>query len=315
MKENQEILNWLLQGDVSIQYQTYRDLLNTNKKDLQERIAIEGWGKQFLANRKPNGHWGKRFYEPKWISTHYTLLDLKNLGLPQNNKLTQETIALILQDEKGKDGGICPIGTVQLSDVCVNGMFLNYAAYFKAEEEKLKSIVDFLLSELMEDGGFNCRSNRSGATHSSMHSSISVLEGITEYELNGYTYRLEELIEAKNSSIEFLLCHQLFLSDRTGEIIHKDFLKLVYPARWKYNILRALDYFQHANIAWDDRMAEAIKVLIKKRNKNATWNVQAKHPGKVHFDMEKAGKPSRWNTLRALRIINYYKSNIAALID
>ena len=97
----------------------------------------------------------------------------------------------------------------------------------------------------MSDGGFNCRFNRSGAKHSSLHSTLSVLEGITEYEFNGFEYRIEELKKVKQSSIEFLLIHQLFLSDRTGEIISKDFLKLTYPGRWRYDILKALDYFQY----------------------------------------------------------------------
>lgn len=307
MNKDQEILQWLLQGDVSIQYQTKRDLLNIDDKTLQHRIAEEGWGQQFLSKRKPEGHWGKRFYEPKWISSHYTILDLKNLGIASSNALIQDSIRQILEHEKANDGGIGPIGSIQASDVCVNGMFLNYASYFKAPEKSLRSVVDFLLREWMDDGGFNCRSNRSGAHHSSMHSTISVLEGITSYHLNGYTYRIKELLEAKQASVSFLLCHHLFLSDRTGEIIHKDFLKLSYPSRWKYDILRALDCFQAADVAWEESMQEAIDVLMKKQNKNGTWNVQAKYPGKVHFDMEKAGKPSRWNTLRALRVLKHFK--------
>jgi len=307
MKENQEILNWLLKGDVSIQYQTNRDLLNVVKKDLQKRIALEGWGKQFLFKRKTNKYWGERFYQPKWISTHYTLLDLRNLNLKPNNKMVKETLDMVLKMGKAEDGGI-PLGpsTLQHSDVCVNGMFVNYASYFKTTEKKLCSVVDSILNEIMPDGGFNCRSTRSGAKHSSLHSTISVLEGLHEFQQSGYTYRKKDIQNAKKSAEEFILLHQLFLSDRTGDIIHKDFLKLRYPCRWKYDILRALDYFQYAKAKWDDRMNPAIEVLLKKRNKDNTWNVQAKHPGQVHFDMEKAGKPSRWNTLRALRVFKHF---------
>jgi hypothetical protein len=129
------------------------------------------------------------------------------------------------------------------------------------------------------------------------------LEGITEYEQNGYQYRLDELKRAQQLSVEFVLMHQLFLSDKTGEIIHKDFLKLSFPCRWRYDILRALDYFQYSKTKWDPRMDPAIEVLLKKRNKNLTWNVNAHHPGQIHFEMEKAGKPSQWNTLRALRVL------------
>jgi hypothetical protein len=158
----------------------------------------------------------------------------------------------------------------------------------------------------MDDGGFNCRSNRFQTVHSSLHTTISVLEGITEYEIQGHKYKLAELRQAKKSSIEFILLHRLFLSDRTGEIINKDFLKLTYPCRWRYDILRTLDYFQYSREPWDKRMEPAIEVLIKKRNKDSTWNVQAKHPGQVHFEMEKAGRPSRWNTLRSLRVLKHF---------
>jgi len=306
MNDN-KLIKWLLDGDVAIQYQVHRDLLGNTRMDLQDSIANEGWGKHFLSKRNPNGHWGKKFYQPKWTSTHYTLLDLRNLCIEQNHPLIKETIAIILQNEKATDGGILPIGTTQLTDLCINGMFLNYASYFKTNEQDLKSVIDCILAQIMPDGGFNCRSNRFVTIHSSLHTTMSVLEGITEYEIQGYTYELAELRQAKKSSIEFILMHQLFRSDKTGEIINKDFLKLTYPGRWRYDILRALDFFQHAKIKWDARMNPAIQVLQKKRNKDATWNAQAKHPGQVHFEMEKAGKPSRWNTLRAMRVLKYYE--------
>lgn len=296
-----------MEGDVSIQYQVWRDLLESDNKKLQERIANEGWGMAFLSKRNPNGHWGDRFYQPKWISTHYTLLDLRNLNLPTSNKIIQETIKIILQDNIADDGGIrLGPSKTEHSDVCVNGMFLNYASYFKTPETKLQSVVDSILDEVMPDGGFNCRSIRSGAKHSSLHSTLSVLEGFTEFKKAGYNYRNKEISEAIKTSIEFILIHKLFLSERTGQIINKNFLKLTYPCRWKYDILRAMDFFQYAGLKWDNRMAEAINYLNNKQNKEGTWNVQAAHAGQVHFTMEKAGKASRWNTLRMLRIKKHF---------
>ena len=250
---------------------------------------------------------GKSFYQPKWISSHYTLLDLRNLNLSPENAKVKETIEMILTTCKAKDGGIrLGPSTSKYSDVCVNGMFLNYASYFKTDKRRLYSVVDSILNERMPDGGFNCRTTRSGATHSSLHTTLSVLEGISEFQEVGYDYLLNDLQNAKESAEKFILLHQLFLSDRTGEIIKKDFLKIPYPSRWKYDILRALDYFQYSGKRWDERMNPAIQVLLKKRNKDSTWNVQSKHPGKEHFEMEKAGKPSRWNTLRAMRVLEHF---------
>jgi hypothetical protein len=307
--KNKEIINWLLEGDVSIQYQVHRDLLGVHRIDLRNRIASEGWGLKYLSLQKANGHWGMKFYQPKWTSTHYTLLDLKNLGVSPEDPKIRKTIGMLLKEEKGEDGGINPAGSVKSSDVCINGMFLNYVSYFVMDESDLQSIVDFILLQLMDDGGFNCRFNRSGAKHSSLHSTLSVLEGILEYSVNGYGYRLPELKEAEKTSREFILKHRLFISDRTDKIIHKDFLKLSYPSRWRYDILRALDYFRLSGVPYDGRMKPALDVLLKKRRKDKSWPLQAKHPGQTHFDMEEAGKPSRWNTLRALRVLEHFGIN------
>jgi hypothetical protein len=192
------------------------------------------------------------------------------------------------------------------SDLCIDGMFLNYASYFRMDENDLKSIVDLIITLHMGDGGFNCRINRSGAVHSSMHTTISVLEGILEYAENGYHYRVEELQETAATSREFLLQHNLFQSDKSGKTIDKRFLMLSYPSRWRYDILRALDYFRLAGVGYDTRMDDAVQVLLKKQRSDHRWPVQAKHPGQTHFDMEETGKPSRWNTLRALRVSNSF---------
>ncbi|MBN2172608.1 MAG: hypothetical protein JW731_00660 [Bacteroidales bacterium] len=302
-----EIIDWLLDGDIAIQYQVHRDLLYTERNDLRKRIAKEGWGNRYLSLRKTNGHWGDGFYQPKWISTHYTLLDLKNLGISSDCIPIKQTLNLVIETQKGEDGGINPGKTVKNSDVCINGMALNYFCYFGIDTDKLKSIVDFILSQRMIDGGFNCRFNRQGARHSSLHTTISVLEGILEYKNNNYNYRLGDLLEAEETSREFILEHRIFRSDKTGEIIDKRMLSLPFPFRWKYDILRALEYYYFAGAEYDERMQDALHMILKKRNKNGTWKLQANHPGKVHFNMEVPGKPSRWNTLRALRVLKYFE--------
>ena len=305
---DEQIIHWLLEGDVSVQYQTQRDLLGIEKPELQQRIATEGWGKRFLDARKANGHWGRGFYQVKWISTHYSVLDLKYLNIAPTQPEIRETIAIILREQKSEDGGINPSRQIKESDVCINGMVLNYACYFEADETALHSVVDFIISQQMPDGGFNCHSNRQGAVHSSLHTTISILEGIQEYVANGYNYRRPELDRMAAEAREFILQHRLCLSDRTGKVIDKRFLMLSYPSRWRYDILRALEYFRAANVDYDERMQPALEVLMKKRRTDGTWPVQAKHPGQVHFDMEQTGAPSRWNTLRAFRVLKQYSA-------
>ncbi len=309
--ERTEIIAWLLEGDAAIQYQTRRDLLHEDPAalaDLRNRIVKEGWGRAFLERQQPDGHWGRAFYQPKWASSHYTLVDLRNLCIPATSEI-KKALALILATSIGPDGGINPSKDINQSDVCINGMFLNYACYFGMEEEKLRSVIDFIISQQLADGGFNCRLNRSGARHSSMHSTISVLEGIREYIKADYAYRAEELKRIEGEAQEFLLRHRLYKSDHTGAIIHQSFLKLVYPPRWRYDILRALDYFQSVGYPYDERLQDAVEVLKQKRLPDGRWKTQAHHPGEVHFLMEQAGKVSRWNTLRCLRVLEYYNQD------
>ena len=265
---NDRLLDWLLAGDVAIQYQGHRDLLDEERPDLRARIATEGWGAQFLAARRPDGHWGRGFYQPKWTSTHYTLLDLRHLCIAPDHALIRESVANVLARHKGVDGGVNPARSIPLSDVCVSGMALNYACYFGAAPALLASVVDYILAQRLADGGFNCERDRCGARHSSLHSTISVLEGMLEYGRRGYAYRAAELEQAAVAAREFILQHRLFRSDHTGAIINPSFLRLSYPARWFYDILRGLDYFGSAGAGYDPRMQDALDVLLQKRRKD-----------------------------------------------
>ena len=175
-------------------------------------------------------------------------------------------------------------------------------SYYETPPTRLQSIVDSTLGQQLPDGGFNCQYNRKGARHSSLHSTLSVCEGIREYELQGYTYRLGELLRMEKQAQEFMLQHRLYRSDKTGIPIRKQFTLLSFPTRWYFDILRALDYFRTAYTPLDERMNDALDVLQHKRRSDGTWLVQHKHSGVVHFDMEATGSPSRWNTLRALRV-------------
>lgn len=305
------IINWLLEGDVSIQYQTYRDLLHQDKPELKDRIHQEGFGKKLLDLQDKDGHWGGGYYHYKWINTHYTLLELRRLNANATPSVTR-VINDIITNYKTDDGGVTPNSKVwKVSDVCINGMNLNYMCYYGVDEENLKSVVDFIVLQQLPDGGFNCALNhpKYGAKHSSLHSTVSMIEGFNSYIKYSYTYRLNDIKKMRADSIEFILMHRLYKSDRTGEIIHKNFTMLSYPPRWKYDILRALEAFRDANIPYDNRMQDAFDVLLSKRLKNGTWPLQNKHPGKVHFQMEPTGKPSRWNTLRALRVFMHFFPN------
>jgi hypothetical protein len=300
-------IEWLLEGDVSIQYQTRRDLCGDDDGTLQARIATEGWGKRYLELMNPDGSWARGFYQPKWTSSHYTLLELRNLCLPRDTKGMLRSVEKILAENKAEDGGINPAVTIPQSDVCINGMFLLYACYFGADEKDLRSVVDFVIANRMSDGGFNCMANRSGAVHSSLHTTLSILEGIEEYARDGYSYRVDELRAIARGAVEFILLHRLFLSDHTSEIIDPKFLRFTYPYRWKYTILRALDFLRASEHPYDPRMDAALRLVLDKRDDKGQWKLQSRFPGEEPFIMEKVGAPSRWITLICSRILVYYR--------
>ena len=306
------VIEWLLSGDIAVRYQTTRDLLDDNQPRLQNRITQEGWGRQYLECRNSDGTWGQAFYQPKWTSTHYTLLALKNLEIAPSTTGILDVVLRVADRNIAGDGGLGTSANLKKSDVCVNGMFLNYACYFQVPERSITSVIDFLLTEKLDDGGFNCMRNRSGAQHSSLHSTLSVLEGIFEYRRAGHTYRLDDLQKAVVSSQDFILQHRFFKSDRTGKIINPDFLKMPYPPRWRYNVLRALDFFRSAKVAYDPRMDAALSAITARRRSDGKWPRQAALPGKVHFVMEPPRGPSLWNTLLALRVLRAYPQEPAA---
>ncbi|MHA2092219.1 MAG: hypothetical protein ACW98K_15315 [Candidatus Kariarchaeaceae archaeon] len=295
-----QVVDWLLDGDVSIQYQTYRDLVNSEEsviKQLQAEISEKGWGRQFLDKQKDNFDWGNKFYHPKWTCTHYTLLDLKTLGMLPNDRVTKSVLKSIhyLRTSRG----------VLNRELCVHGMLLNYSSHFGTSQELLIPVIDFLLDHKMSDNAWNCEFNRKGAKHSSLHTTISVLEGLFEFIKSGNEYRKKEIRESIDDGVEFILKHELYKSCKTKEIISPKLLKLSFPTRWYYNTLRALDFFQYAEIPRDPRMEDALVVLMNKE-KSGKWPFQQRYPGQFHFEMETVRQPSRWNTLRALRVLKQY---------
>jgi hypothetical protein len=303
-----DVLDWLLAGDVAAAYLATRDLLGRDDADLQARIATEGVGAALLAARGPNGHWGRGFYQPKWTSSHYTLLHLKEIGLSPAHPAARETVQLILATEKRGDGGLGPAGPPTPSDACVNGMALGYSSWFGAPEDRLRSVVDFLLAERVADGGFNCRHNRPRAhvTHSSMHTTVCVLEGLTTYLRSSRRYRRAELEEAAASSAEFLLRHRMLRSERTGQVISPEFTRLHFPARWHYDILRGLDSLAAAGAPRDERMDEALALVRRRRRPDGRWSANRSYPGLTHVPAERAGEPSPWLTVIAERVLLAY---------
>lgn len=300
-----DVVAWLLEGDAPIRYQTWRDLLGEDRPDLATLIATEGDAALLLAARHQDGHWGRGFYQPKWTSSHYTLLELRNLELPHEHPAARETVQLILR-ETGSDGGVNPSASIAHSDACVNGMFLDYASWFGATYADLAGVLDFLLDQRMPDGGYNCRRNRSGARIASVHTTVSVIEGFTSYLAAGDTRRADDVANARNAAVECLLARELFRRRGSLEPIDIEFTRLHHPARWHFDVLRALDALRAAKVSYDDRMAPALDVVRHRQRSDGRWAANRGYAGQTQIRYPAAGQPNRWVTLRALRVLSTY---------
>jgi len=311
-----QTIQWLLDGDSAIRWQTLRDLAGASEGVVQRergKVARSGWAARLLAKQDRAGTWagGKSsdggLYSPKWTSTTYTMLLLRDFGLPAKNRQARKACRLLLDGGLQRDGGI-NYGVwakwTRRSETCVTGMVLSLLAHFECDDARLDTILKHLLEQQMSDGGWNCQ-RPDGATHASVHTTISVLEGLRQYELLAGR-EVDAARTAQLRGIEFLLAHRLFRSHRTGEIIKPAFLRFAFPPRWHYDVLRALDYFQAVNAPRDDRLADAIEIVQRSRSADGRWPLQSRYPGRTYFELERVGAPSRWNTLRALRVLKWW---------
>lgn len=309
-------IQWLLDGDPAIRWQALRDLVGAAERTLERerrKVARDGWGARLLARQDPEGTWAGGLssdgglYSPKWISTTYTMLMLRDFGLPAHNRQARKACRLLLDGGLQRDGGInygIWAKWTGRSETCVTGIVLSILSYFEYDDDRLDTIADHLLKQQMPDGGWNCK-RPYGANHASVHTTISVLEGLRRYELHrGRQVRAVQAAQRRGR--EFLLVHRLFRSHRTGEIIKPVFTRFAFPPRWHYDILRALDYFQAVDAPSDRRLAEAIDIVRSSRREDGRWSLQHSYKGKTYFELERLGAPSRWNTLRALRVLKWW---------
>lgn len=294
-----DVLGWLLESDPSIRWQVMRDLLDAPDDEyLAERrlVARTGWGARFLPLQAKNGLWGGGDYSPKWISTTYTLLDLRHLGVDPAAPLVRTAVSRV--EENITSGRMNWPFFSYRGETCVTGMILALSSYFNVENE---GVVDFLLDKQHQDGGWNCETD---SNRSSFNTTTSVIEGLLEFERNRSAE--PSITAARERAHEYLLDRKLMRRLSTGELINPRWRLFSFPPRWFYDVLRGLDYLRLAGVPVDDRWDEALDLVESKRRKDGRWNLQNPHRGRVHFEMEDgAGRPSRWNTLRAMRVLKY----------
>lgn len=311
-KSTKSVIRWLLDSDPSIRWQVMRDLTRESEAVVaaeRSRVAVVGWGARLLGLQQPDGNWGGGpWVRQSWASTMETLMLLRELGLDPASPHALNAIDLVrTKSNWGPYHGHSPFFEGEV-EPCINGRVLACGAYFGAASDRL---ADRLLSEQLPDGGWNCEAPPS--KRSSFNSTICVLEGLLEYEkAKGASGAVRD---ARLRGQEYLLERKLFRSRSTGKVILRDrksdcdWREFAFPTHWHYDVLWGLDYLRKAGAGPDQRVAEAIDLVVMKQLRNRRWPLDHRHAGKVHFEMEgRRGTASRWNTLRALRVLDWHSA-------
>lgn len=327
-----DVISWLLDSDPAIRWQTMRDLAGAPEGLVaaeRARVAVEGWGARLLALQQPGGQWpagtpafssvaarewwhslgparqGTLF--PAWTATTWSLVLLRAFGLDPGSAAARRAVGLVRENVQWEhDAEPFFAGEVE---PCINGRTVALGAYFGVD---VAPVVRRLLGEQMADGGWNCE-QENGSVRGSFHTTIDVLEGLLEYERAAGA--APELTTARLRGQEYLLERRMFRRLSTGEPVGQDrktsapaaWTQFSYPTFWHYDVLRGLDYLRAAGAAPDGRLAEAIELVESKRDRDGRWPLENPHRGELHFAIDDgAGNPSRWNTLRALRVLRWY---------
>ena len=297
------LTRWLLDSDPSIRWQVMRDFTKEPDELViaeRQRVATQGWGAQLLALQGPDGKWAGSIFPAEWAATFYALLLLRDMGLDPTSEPAQKAVGLVHEKVTwGQEFHHSPFFEGEV-EPCINGRVLALGAYFGYASDRL---VDRLLSEQLDDGGWNCESPPS--RRSSFHTTICVLEGLLAYEKARGAR--PAVTAARLRAQEYLLVRHMFRRLSTGAVIDHRWLRFSFPPTWHYDVLRGLDYLRGAGVEPDERVVEAIDLVVKKQHQNGRWPLQNPHLDQVNFSMEgPAGTASRWNTLRALRVLDWY---------
>lgn len=314
-----DIVDWLMASDPALRWQVMRDLVGASAEEVateRARVAERGWGSRLLDLQGDDGQWAGGAHFPSsfswstakrrddgrlasqpWTATSWSLYLLRMFGLDPESTRAREAVAKVKEGSRWEHAGQ-PFFTGEV-EPCINGLTVALGSYFG---EDVSGVVERLLIEQLDDGGWNCE-RENGSMVSSFHTTIAVLEGLLEHELSGRGS--PDVSQARSQAESYLLDRRLFRRLSTGDVVDPSWTRFWFPAWWHYDVLRALEYFRSTGQPVDERMEEALDLVVAAKGSDGTWT-RLVHPGEEHFAIDAPiGEPSRWNTLRALRVLEW----------
>jgi hypothetical protein len=323
-KTNQHVIDWLLEEDQpSVRYYTLVDILERNEndpevRDAYSRIHRKGWAKDILKPQKPGGYWERRepswrkdilgwiefLYRPKFVATNWRALVLADLGLTSKDKRIKK-IADLFFDYKLRLGSSFNFFTEEACIVGNTARMLTRFGY--ADDYRVKKLYARLLEDQREDGGWNCFRPDRGT--------LDNWEPLAAYATLPKRKRTKKIERSIAKGAEFYLEHKLF---EEGKNKYAPWFRFHYPNHYYYDILIGLDLLTNLGYADDKRLGPALKILKEKQQSDGTWLLDKVHPdlgpGVVEsafgidkspkpFALEEEGKPSKWITMTALRVL------------
>ncbi|MFB0510050.1 MAG: prenyltransferase/squalene oxidase repeat-containing protein [bacterium] len=333
------IVTWLLEEEnQTIRYFTLRDLLDKKEDDLELNAAKSAIPNskvitKIFSKQKPEGYWEETAspYLPKYKSSYWTIMILAQMGIDQTDQRVKKACEYIFRfqhEESGflsetektakrrydwhlKRGKKMPpfkewasslIREQQLS--CLTGNMAAALIRLGYENDpRVKKALNWLVKIQNQDGGWLCPYWKAHIkdTHGCFFGTICPIEAFSEVPKENLT---EEMKNTISRGAEFLLMHRLFKADHHNyKTIKQSWLKFCLPRFYSYDILRGLNVLTKLGYTNDERLNDALDILLKKRQKDRTWILENSPTGRMQTNIEPVGRPSKWITLFALRVL------------
>jgi len=325
-------LPWLLEPDKTqpaIRYFTLRDIIgrSSNDSDVKNALAasmLSGPVPVILAAQEPEGYWGKPGpgYGPKYRGTQWAVVFMAQLGADGTDSRVRAGFEYVLSHAIASNGSLSMNGTPSGFIHCMAG---NLGAAFIdlgwLGDQRFQAALEWLAQTITGEGvadstnrDTNKRYYKSGTLAPLFACSVNAglpcawgaikaMLALSKVPLSLRTQRMQEAIQ---QGIAFLLSHDPAVADYPfgmGNKPSSSWFKFGYPIGYITDVLQNLEVLAALGQAQNAHLTNALELVLGKQDDQGRWLLEYTYNGKTWVDIEKKGQPSKWVTLRALRVL------------